>query len=185
MRSNPGPDRPFGNVDVQSFADHTLRIAHGVAEVVSRNRVEDHAGRVGLILSCSGSVFMEALSTLEDLEISGAVQSLALFYIEFRAASRTSRVEMCALRGGHREEGYLECSCGLLSRETPDRSRILAGCASHLGGNSSLGNWRRWLVRGKEMKEFCSVVPGCEARRCGKFAAWFRPASGVGRRSEV
>ena len=76
MRSNPGPDRPFGNVDVQSFADHTLRIAHGVAKVVSRNRVEDHAGRVGLILSCSGSVFMEALSTLEDLEISEAVNRL-------------------------------------------------------------------------------------------------------------
>jgi len=104
----------------------TRCVSLGVAEVVSRNRVEDHAGRVGLILSCSGSVFMEALSTLEDLEISEAVKSPALFYIEFRAASRTSRVELCALRGGHREEGYLECSCGL--RSVQGDARQVSNC---------------------------------------------------------
>ena len=45
----PGPDRPLGNVYVEAFTDCMLRIAHGVAEVVSRDRFEDYSERVSLI----------------------------------------------------------------------------------------------------------------------------------------
>jgi hypothetical protein len=55
MRSYPGPNRRFGNVDVETLADHALRVAYRVAQVVRGNRFQDHARRIGLVFS-SGCV---------------------------------------------------------------------------------------------------------------------------------
>ena len=83
MRAYPGPDRPLGNVDMEALADHALRIAEGVAEVVGRDRFEDHAGRVGFIFSCGCGEFVETLAALEYLERSEAILSPSFFDAEF------------------------------------------------------------------------------------------------------
>ena len=83
MLSYPRPNRPFGNVDVLSLANRALCIAHGIAEVIFRNRFEDHAGRVGFIFSCGCGEFIEALSALEYLEDSEAVLSPSFLDGEF------------------------------------------------------------------------------------------------------
>ena len=68
---------------MQALADHALRIAYGVAQVVSRNRFEDHAWCVGFVLSCCGGVFIEALSALKDLEILKRFSRLPFFIVNF------------------------------------------------------------------------------------------------------
>ena len=83
MHAYPGPDRTLGNVDVEALADHSLRITEGVAEVIGRDRFEDHAGRVGFIFSCGCGEFIEALSALEYLEDSEAVLSPSFLDAEF------------------------------------------------------------------------------------------------------
>ena len=83
MRAYPGSDRSFGNVDVEAFTDHALRITEGVAEVVGRDRFEDHSGRVGFIFSCGCGEFVETLSALEYLEDSEAVLSPPFLDAEF------------------------------------------------------------------------------------------------------
>jgi hypothetical protein len=65
------------------LANRTLRIAYGVAEVVGRNGFEDHARRVRFIFSGVCREFVEALSALEELEVSEAVQSPPLLDGEF------------------------------------------------------------------------------------------------------
>ena len=82
MRAYPGPDRSFGNVDVEAFTDRALRITEGVAEVVGRDCFEDHAGRVGFIFSCGCGEFIEALSALKYLEDSEAVLSPSFLHGE-------------------------------------------------------------------------------------------------------
>ena len=109
MRSYPGPDRSFGNVHVQSLADHALRIAYRVAEVVRRDCFQNHAGRVGFIFSCGGSEFVQALSALKDWEDSEAVQSPPLLDGEFGIATGTGRYRLCAFGSGHEGGRYLEC----------------------------------------------------------------------------
>jgi len=52
---------------MQPLADRALRIAYGVAEVVGRDRFEDHVGRVRFILSRGCGEFAETLSALEYL----------------------------------------------------------------------------------------------------------------------
>jgi len=78
-----GPDRPLGNVDVEAFTDRTLRIAHGVAEIVGRDRFENHTGRIGLIFSCGCGEFVEALAALEYLERPEAILPPSFFDAEF------------------------------------------------------------------------------------------------------
>jgi len=68
---------------MQPLADRALRITYGVAEVVGRNRFEDHVGRIRLIFSCGCSEFVQTLPALEDLENSEAVQSPAFLDGEF------------------------------------------------------------------------------------------------------
>ena len=82
MRSDPRPDRTFGNVDVQPLADRALRIAHGIAEVIFRNRFQDHAGRVGFVFPRGCGEFVKALSALKDLEDSVAILPAAFFHGE-------------------------------------------------------------------------------------------------------
>ncbi len=83
MRSYPRSDRPLGNVDVEALADRSLRITDGVAEVVGRDRFEDHAGRIGFIFSCCCGEFVETLSALEDLENSETILSPSFLDGEF------------------------------------------------------------------------------------------------------
>jgi len=83
MRSYPGPDRTFRNVDMQPLADRALRIAYGVAEIVDRDRFEDHVGRIRLIFAWGCTEFVQTLPALEDLENSEAVQSPAFLDGEF------------------------------------------------------------------------------------------------------
>jgi hypothetical protein len=83
MSAYPRPDRPLGNVDVEAFTDFALRITEGVAEVVGRDRFEDHSGRVSFIFSCGCGEFIETLSALEYLEDSEAVLSPSFFDAEF------------------------------------------------------------------------------------------------------
>ena len=101
MRSYPRPDRTFGDVDMQTLADRALRIAHGAAEVVCRNRFENHAGWVGFVFSCGCGEFVEALSALKDLEDSVAVLPATFLHREFRAAPNTPRAWLCTSRVGH------------------------------------------------------------------------------------
>jgi hypothetical protein len=83
MRSYPGPDTTFGNIDMQRLADRALGIAYGVAEIIGRDRFEDRSGRVRFIFSCGCGEFVEALSALEYLEDSEAVLPLAFLHGEF------------------------------------------------------------------------------------------------------
>ena len=62
---------------MEAFADCPLRLTHRIAEVVGRDRFEDHVRRIRLIFACGCGEFVEALSTLEDLEDSETVQSPA------------------------------------------------------------------------------------------------------------
>ncbi len=101
MRAHPGPDRPFGNVDVEALAYRALRIAYGVAEVIGGNRFEDHAGRVGFVFPCGCGEFIEALSALEHLEDSETIQSSAFLHGEFRTTPGTGGVWLCAFGVGH------------------------------------------------------------------------------------
>ena len=68
---------------MEAFADCPLRLTHGIAEVIGRDRFEDHVGRIRLIFSCGCSEFVQALPALEDLEDSEAVQSPALLDRKF------------------------------------------------------------------------------------------------------
>ncbi len=83
IRSYPGPDRTFGNVDMQPLTDRALRIAYGVAKIVGRDRFEDRSGRVRFVSSCGCGEFVETLSALEDLQDSEAVLSPAFLHGEF------------------------------------------------------------------------------------------------------
>jgi len=83
MRAYPRPDRPLGNVDVEALADHSLRITEGVAEVVGRDRFENHSGRIGFIFSCGCGEFVETLAALENLERPEAILSPSFFDTEF------------------------------------------------------------------------------------------------------
>ncbi len=83
MCSYPRSDRPLGDVDVESLADRALRIAYGAAEVVGRDRFEDHAGRISFIFSCCCGEFVETLSALEDLENSETILSPSFLDCEF------------------------------------------------------------------------------------------------------
>ena len=83
VRANPGSDCSFGNVDVEAFTDRALRITEGVAEVVGRDRFEDHSGRVGFISSCGCGEFVETLAALEYLERPEAILSPSFFDAEF------------------------------------------------------------------------------------------------------
>ncbi len=83
MQAYPGPDRSFGNVDVEAVTDRALRITHGVAEVVGGDRFEDHSGRVGFIFPCGCGEFVETLCALEYLEGSEAVLSPSFLDGEF------------------------------------------------------------------------------------------------------
>ena len=83
MRSYPGPNRPLGNVDVEALADHALRIAEGVAEVIGRHGFEDQAGRIGFVFSCSCGELVETLCTLKYLKGSEAVPSSSFLDGEF------------------------------------------------------------------------------------------------------
>jgi len=83
MRAYPGPNRPLGNVHMEAFADRVLRITEGVAEVVGRDRFEDHAGRVRFIFPCGCGEFIEALSALKYLKDSEAVLSPSFLDGEF------------------------------------------------------------------------------------------------------
>lgn len=83
MRAYPGPNRPLGDVDVEAFPDCALRVTHGVAEVVGRDRFENHARRVGFVFSCGCGEFVETLPALEDLEDSETIQSPAFLDGEF------------------------------------------------------------------------------------------------------
>jgi hypothetical protein len=68
---------------VQTLADRALRIAYGVAEVVGRNRFEDHAGRVCFIFPCGCGEFIETFSALQYLERSEAVLPPSFLDSEF------------------------------------------------------------------------------------------------------
>ena len=83
MRAYPGPDRSFGNVDVEAFTDRALRIAQGVAEVVGRDRFENHSGRITFIFPCGCDEFVETLAALEYLERPEAILSSSFFDAEF------------------------------------------------------------------------------------------------------
>src|SRR5258708_21676776 len=101
MPAYPGPDRTFGNVDMQLLADRALSIAYGVAEVIGRDRFEDRSGRVRFIFSCRCGEFIKTLSALEYLERPEAVLSPSFLDSEFRVASRTDRVLLLALGVRH------------------------------------------------------------------------------------
>ena len=83
MHAYPGPDRSFGNVDVEAFTDHALRITQGVAEVVGRDRFENHSGRVAFIFSCGCGEFVKTLGALEYLERPEAILSPSFLDAEF------------------------------------------------------------------------------------------------------
>ena len=83
MRAYPRPDRSFGNVDVEAFADHALRITEGVPGVVGRDRFEDYSRRIAFIFSCGCGEFVETLTALEDLERPEAILSPSFFDTEF------------------------------------------------------------------------------------------------------
>jgi hypothetical protein len=83
MRAYPGPDRSFGNVDVETFTDRALRITEGVAEVVGRYRFEDYSRRVAFIFSCGCGEFVETLAALEYLERPETILSSSFFDAEF------------------------------------------------------------------------------------------------------
>ena len=83
MCAYPGPDRSLGNVDVEALTDSALRIAHGVAKVVSRDRFEDHSRRVGFIFPRSCGEFVETLAALEYLERPEAILSPSFLDAEF------------------------------------------------------------------------------------------------------
>ena len=68
---------------MQALADRALRITHRVAEIVRRDRFEDHTGRVCFIFSCGCGEFVEALSALEYLEDSEAILSPSFLDGEF------------------------------------------------------------------------------------------------------
>jgi len=103
VRADPGPDRSFGNVHREALADHALRIAEGVAEVVGRDRFEDHSGRVGFISSCGCGELVETLSALEYLEDSESILSPSFLDGKFCTAPRTRRVLLLALDVWHGE----------------------------------------------------------------------------------
>ncbi len=86
---------------MQPLADRALRIAYGVAEIVDRDRFEDHVGRIRLIFSCGCSEFVEALSALKNLEDSVAILPAAFLHREFRTAPNTRRAWLCTSRVGH------------------------------------------------------------------------------------
>ena len=77
MRLYPGPDRAFGDVDVEAVADRALRVAYGVAEVIEGNRFENRALRIGFVFSCGCGEFVKALCTLKYLKNPEAVLSPA------------------------------------------------------------------------------------------------------------
>ena len=83
MLAYPGPDSSFEDVDVEALADCALRIAHGVAQIVGRDRFEDHAGRVGFIFPCGRGEFVEALAALQHLKGSEPVLSSSFLDGEF------------------------------------------------------------------------------------------------------
>ena len=83
MRAYPGPDRSFGNVDVEAFTDCALRITEGVAEVIGRDGFENHSGRVGFIFPCGCGEFVETLAALEYLERPEAILSPSFVDAEF------------------------------------------------------------------------------------------------------
>ena len=83
MRAYPGPDRSFGNVDVETFTDCALRITEGVAEVEGRDRFENHSGRVGFIFPCGCGEFVKTLGTLEYSERPEAILSPSFLNTEF------------------------------------------------------------------------------------------------------
>ena len=83
MRAYPGPDRSFGNVDVEAFTYRALRITQGVAEVVGRDRLENHSRRVAFIFSCGCGEFVETLAALEYLERPEAILSPSFLNTEF------------------------------------------------------------------------------------------------------
>ncbi len=68
---------------MQALADFALRSAYGVAKVIGRDRFEDRSRRVRFISSCGCGEFVEALSALEDLQDSVAIQSPTFLHSEF------------------------------------------------------------------------------------------------------
>ena len=83
MRAYPGPDRSFGDVDVETFTDCALRITEGVPEVVGRDRFEDYSRRIAFIFSCGCGEFVKTVAALEYLKRPEAILSLPFLTLNF------------------------------------------------------------------------------------------------------